>query len=233
MATTSATLTLASADMLTDNLSFTTTSVLTTAGTSTGLSNTTGLARKTTTSTNKITLFYADDYTADKAHKLYFRNTETNAALYFTISVGSNDVGRIYANDWALIPWSASDGTREVATATCSGTWATNDTITFDGVTVSPGGTAATDAGAALRAGLYPNWTVTGGSGATCTFTAKRARADLELDSSEFTIVDADTSGSPAIGLVSDTQGLDNAANIHITPSTSASHTIEYMLLYE
>ena len=37
MATTSATLTLASADMLTDNLSFTTTSVLTTAGTSTGL----------------------------------------------------------------------------------------------------------------------------------------------------------------------------------------------------
>ena len=79
MATTSATLTLASADMLTDNLSFTTTSVLTAAGTATGLTNTTGLARKTTTSTDQYTLFYADDYTADKAHKLYFRNTESTA----------------------------------------------------------------------------------------------------------------------------------------------------------
>ena len=231
MATTSATLTLASADMLTDNLSFTTTSVLTTAGTSTGLSNTTGLARKTTTSTNKVTLFYADDYTADKAHKLYFRNTETNAALYFTISIGSNDVGRIYANDWALIPWSASDGTKEVFTITFSGTWAAADTVAFDGVTVNAAASDGAATAAVIRATQYPNWTVSG-SGADAIFTSKRARADQEIDTTEWTIVDAGGSDA-AIAVATTTEGLDNAANVFITPSTSASHTIEYMLLYE
>ena len=183
-----------------------------------------------TTSTNKYTLFYADDYTADKAHKLYFRNTESTASLYFTISIGSVDVGRIYANDWSLVPWSASDGTKEVATLTIGGTWTTSDTLTFDGVTVTGGsGTAAT--ATAMRAAVYPNWT-TSGSGNDCIFTSKRARADLEVDTGQFTIADA--SGSDAsISVATTTEGLDNAANIHITPSSSASHTLEYMLLYE
>jgi len=230
MATTSATLTLASADMLTDNLSFTTTSVLTTAGTATGLSNTTGLARKTTSASTKYTLFYADDYTANKAHKLYFRNTETTSTLYFTITVGTVDVGRVYANDWALIPWSASDGTKEVATLTIGGTWTTSDTLAFDGVTVTAGsGTAAT--ATAMRAALYPNWTASG-SGNDCIFTAKRARADLEVNAEQFTITDA-ASGDASITVATTTEGLDNAANIYITSSTSASHTLEYMLLYE
>jgi len=231
MATTSATLTLASADMLTDNLSFTTTSILTTAGTSTGLSNTTGLARKTTSSTNKVTLFYADDYTADKAHKLYFRNTESNAALYFTISIGSTDVGRVYANDWALIPWSASDGTKEVFTATFSGTWQAADTVAFDGVTVNAAASDGAATAAVIRATQYPNWTVSGSS-AEAIFTSKRARADQEIDTTEWTVVD-NASGDATLAIATTTQGLDNAANVFITPSTSASHTIEYMLLYE
>ena len=77
MASTTATLTLASADMLTDNLSFTTTSSFSTAGTATGLSNTTGLARKVTTSTDQYTLFYADDFTTDKAHKIYLHTIKS------------------------------------------------------------------------------------------------------------------------------------------------------------
>tara|TARA_R100000951_G_C2581540_1_gene162101 strand:+ start:118 stop:810 length:693 start_codon:yes stop_codon:yes gene_type:complete len=230
MATTSATLTLASADMLTDNLSFTATSVLTTAGTATGLSNTTGLARKTTTSANKYTLFYADDYTADKAHKLYFRNTETTAGLFFTITMGSTDVGRIYANDWALIPWSASDGTKEVFTITFSGVWAAADTLTFDGVTINAD-TDHTTTATLVRATQYPNWTVSG-SGSDAIFTSKRARADQEINATEWTVVDAGGSDA-AISVATTTEGLDNAANVYITPSTSASHTIEYMLLYE
>ena len=48
MATTTATITLASADLLTDALSFSTTATLTQAGNSTGLTATTGLARRTT-----------------------------------------------------------------------------------------------------------------------------------------------------------------------------------------
>ena len=107
MATTTATITLASADLLTDALSFSTTATLTEAGTSTGLTNTAGLARKTTESASEYTLLAAADYTDDKAHKIYLKNTETNAALYFEVQIAGVVVGRLYAGDWAFIPWSA------------------------------------------------------------------------------------------------------------------------------
>ena len=52
-------------------------------------------------------MFAAADYTDDKAHKVYLKNTETAAGLYFLISIHDVEVGRIYAGDWVLIPWSA------------------------------------------------------------------------------------------------------------------------------
>ena len=107
MATTTATITLASADLLSDPISFSTTAELTTAGTATGLSSTAGLARKTTTSGSEYTLYAAASYSDDRAHKIYLKNTETNAALFFLIKIHDVEVGRLYAGDWALIPWSA------------------------------------------------------------------------------------------------------------------------------
>jgi len=107
MATTTATITLASADLLSDPISFSTTAELTTDGTATGLTSTAGLARKTTASASEYTLFAAADYTDDKAHKIYLKNTETNAALYFEVQIAGVVVGRIYAGDWAFFPWSA------------------------------------------------------------------------------------------------------------------------------
>ena len=86
MATTTATITLSSSDLLSDELSLATTCTLTSAGNSTGLTGTNGLARKTTTSASQYTLFAAADYTDDKAHKVYLKNTETAAGLYFLIS---------------------------------------------------------------------------------------------------------------------------------------------------
>jgi len=110
MATTTATITLASTDLLSDELSLTTTATLTGAGNSTGLTGTAGLARKTVSGGHaQYTLFDGSDYTADKAHKLYLKNTSTTAAEYFLITVNAEDVGRLYAGDWALIPWSAHD----------------------------------------------------------------------------------------------------------------------------
>ena len=88
-------------------LSLATTCTLTSAGNSTGLTGTNGLARKTTTSASQYTLFAAADYTDDKAHKVYLKNTETAAGLYFLISIHDVEVGRIYAGDWVLVPWSA------------------------------------------------------------------------------------------------------------------------------
>ena len=52
MATTTATLTLSSADLTGDALSLSTTATLTKAGTVTGLNQTTGVARKTTSATS-------------------------------------------------------------------------------------------------------------------------------------------------------------------------------------
>ena len=109
MATTTAAITLTSTDLLTDVLSLSTVATLTTAGDVVGLTSTSGLGRKTTTSTSQYTLFDGSAYTADKAHKLYLKNTSTTAAEFFLITVNAEDVGRLYAGDWALIPWSAHD----------------------------------------------------------------------------------------------------------------------------
>ena len=107
MATTTATITLSSTDLLSDELALSTTATLTTAGTSTGLTGTAGLARKTTGGTSEYTLFAAASYTDDKAHKVYLKNTSTTAAQYFIVEVAGTVVGRLYAGDWALIPWAA------------------------------------------------------------------------------------------------------------------------------
>jgi len=110
MATTTATITLSSTDLLSDELGLTSTATLTGAGNSTGLTGTSGLGRKKLASGHaQYTLFDGSDYTADKAHKLYLKNTSTTAAEYFLITVNAEDVGRLYAGDWALIPWSAHD----------------------------------------------------------------------------------------------------------------------------
>jgi hypothetical protein len=107
MATTTATITLNSTDLLSDELALSTTATLTSAGTSTGLTTAEGLSRKKTTSASQYTLFSASSFTDDKAHKVYLKNTETTASLYFLISIHDVEVGRLYAGDWALIPWSA------------------------------------------------------------------------------------------------------------------------------
>tara|TARA_R110002012_G_scaffold211154_1_gene381958 strand:+ start:253 stop:657 length:405 start_codon:yes stop_codon:yes gene_type:complete len=110
MATTTATITLSSTDLLSDELALTSTATLTGAGNSTGLTGTNGLGRKKLASGHaQYTLFDGSDYTADKAHKLYLKNTSTTAAEYFLITINAEDMGRLYAGDWALIPWSAHD----------------------------------------------------------------------------------------------------------------------------
>lgn len=107
MATTIASINITSTDLLSDSLSLSAIATLTAAGSSTGLTQTGGLARKTTESESQYTLFAAADYTDDKSHKIYLKNMETSAGLYFLISIHDVEVGRIYAGDWALLPWSA------------------------------------------------------------------------------------------------------------------------------
>jgi hypothetical protein len=114
MATTTATLTLSSADLTGDVLALSTTATLTKAGTSTGLDQTSGIGRKTTEATAQYTLFDGTDYAAAKAHKVYIKNTSTVADEYVTLSVNAEEIGRIYAGDWAFFPWSAADADADI-----------------------------------------------------------------------------------------------------------------------
>ena len=136
MATTTATLTLSSADLTGDALSLSTTATLTKADTLTGLDQTTGVGRKTTASNSLYNLFEGSEYTAAKAHKIYIKNTSTVASEYATISIGDSggtpeEIGRLYAGDWMFMPWSQGGTTAgsdeisvEAENGTCPYEWA-------------------------------------------------------------------------------------------------------------
>jgi len=115
MATTIAQLTLTSTDLLSDSLAVSAVATLTSAGNSTGLTHTEGLGRKTLASGHaQYTLFDGSNRTADKAHKIYLKNTSTTAAEFFLITVNGEDMGRLYAGDWAFFPWSAHDADNDI-----------------------------------------------------------------------------------------------------------------------
>lgn len=105
MATTTATLTLSSSDLTGDALSLSTTATLTKAGTLTGLDQFTGVARKTFATSSIQTLIAKGDYADDKAHKVYIKNTSSVATENIAVTVEAQLLGRLYAGDWALLPF--------------------------------------------------------------------------------------------------------------------------------
>ena len=112
MATTTATITINSTDLLTDELSLSSTATLTQTTTSTGIQDTTGLARMKITSTAKgtasgqVTLYTADDFAA--IPYLYIKNTATTVGhkIYVYDDSTSGDPIQIQldAGDWGFIP---------------------------------------------------------------------------------------------------------------------------------
>jgi hypothetical protein len=107
MATTTATIILASTDLLSDELALTTSATLTGHDNSTGITAAIGLSRITISDTSETILFDASAYTDDKAHKVYIKNTETTANKSFLVKVGGQELGRIYAGDFMFAPWNA------------------------------------------------------------------------------------------------------------------------------
>ena len=105
MATTTATLTLSSADLSGDALALSNTATLTKAGTLTGLDQTTGVARKTFNTTSIQTLVDKADFADDKAHKVYIKNTSTTATENLIVTIESQLLGRLYAGDFMFIPF--------------------------------------------------------------------------------------------------------------------------------
>ena len=120
MATTTATLTLSSADLSGDALALSNTATLTKAGTLTGLDQTTGVARKTYNTTSIQTLVDKADFADDKAHKVYIKNTSNVATENLIVTIESQLLGRLYAGDFMFIPFNGDQDikiTPSVATA--------------------------------------------------------------------------------------------------------------------
>jgi len=134
MATTTAQITLSSSDLTSDSLSLTSTATLYDTGSTTGISQTTGIARKTTTATTQYVLFDgtpATTYGADKAHKVYIKNCSTTRSEYVTVEINSEAIGRLYAGDWMFIPWSTSADTNDIKIAPSVATTMTVEYMMF------------------------------------------------------------------------------------------------------
>ena len=241
MATTTATITISSTDLLTDELALSSTSTLTTAGTSTGVTQASGLSRKTTGSFTPDSaagiqanvLYRAGDYTAEKANKVYIKNTSTTAAEFYTVTIDQEVIGRLYAGDWMFMPWIATSGTKALFTVTIAATWAVGDTWTFDGIVMTAAGTATAGIAAQIDALNYPNWTTTYvATESTVIFTARYASDATEV---VYATADGtlDTAGNGTANISGAAAGTASESDITIRPSVHTDMTYECMLIHE
>ena len=231
MATT-ATLTLSS-DLVSDALKFSTTSTLTKAGGSTAIASTAGLARTNFTNNpiqSKV-VYRSDDATASKANKIYLKNLSATATEYFTIFIDEEEMGRLYAGDWAFFPWSATSGTKETFITTIANTWAAGDTWEFDGIEVTAANSTVADIAQQIDDQHFPNWT-TAISTAAVTFTARHA-----MDAGTVVTATADiavtTAGDGDAVVSSSALGVGTESDIMVVPSVVTTMDLEHMLFYE
>ena len=239
MATTTATITINSSDLLTDELSLSSVATLTQAGNSTGIVEATGLSRRSFTyassaAIDTTTLLRANDYTTDGANKVYMKNMSATPAEYFTIWIDQEEMGRLYAGDWCLFPWNASDGTEETFIVTVGGTVAAGDSWDFDGVTTVSADATLGNFATAIDAQFYPNW-VTSVSSTAVTFVARTAGAAGVVASSSAINGDTitDLSGSDlTMNITSGAAGTRSESDISIKPSVhNTDMTMEWMVL--
>ena len=105
MATTTATITLSSADLLSDNLSLSATMNLYKGGTTaTGLDQMNYHRLIVPTGTNFDLIEESAALTED-ANYVYIINKNTDVTDYVKISINSEEIGRLYAGDWLFMPW--------------------------------------------------------------------------------------------------------------------------------
>jgi hypothetical protein len=105
MATTTATITLSSADLLSDNLSLSSTMNLYKDGTTaTGLEQMNYHRLVIPTGTN-FDLIPESTALSEDASYVYIINKNTVVTDYVTISINAEVLGRLYAGDWLFMPW--------------------------------------------------------------------------------------------------------------------------------
>jgi|TARA_R110002020_G_scaffold42091_1_gene123621 hypothetical protein len=113
MATTTATITLASSDILSNALSLSATKTLYKAGTTTGLDGI-QYERLEVPTGDVYDMIDATALGANKANKVYVANKHTDETKYIEIYIAALLVGRLYAGDWMFIPLEAAAATQDV-----------------------------------------------------------------------------------------------------------------------
>ena len=113
MATTTATITLASGDFLSDSLSVSATQTLYKAGTTTGLDGI-QYERLEVPTGDVYDMIDATSAGANKANKIYVANKHTDETKYVDIYIAALNIGRLYAGDWMFIPLEAAAATQDV-----------------------------------------------------------------------------------------------------------------------
>ena len=250
-ATTTATFSLSSSNLLSSPLTISASKELLKAGSKLGLSQTTGLAIKTTSYASSgvidtSVLFRGDDYSANGSNKVYLRNLSTISSEYFTIYMtghtadgahdatdstitGLTEIGRLYAGDFAFFPYSAEAGTKEQFTVTIASTWAAGDTFEFDGVKVVAANSTVANIASQIDNAQYPNW-VTSVSSAVVTFVSRASRGDLEIDTTEAI---STTAGSGTGAVATTVTGTKSISDIYIKPSVHTEMSLEHLLIHE
>jgi hypothetical protein len=124
MATTTATITLSSADLLSDNLSLSATMNLYKGGTTaTGLEQM-NYHRAIIPTGVIFDLIPESDALKDNSNYVYIINKNTDPTDYVLIDINTEEIGRLYAGDWLFMPWScdlsaaANDSTIEIEAVT-------------------------------------------------------------------------------------------------------------------
>ena len=126
MATT-ATLTLASADIAGDPVSVSKTATLTKAGSANDLDQSSGLNRVHLRSTVQKTLLAANAEGDNLAAKVYVVNKSEDASLYVTVKINAQTTGKLYGGDFMFIPWSQTDTSASIKVAATNWTSSTGD----------------------------------------------------------------------------------------------------------
>ena len=107
MAPPTATLTLSSADLLSDNLSLSATMNLYKGGTTaTGLDELNYHRALIPTGTNFVLISESQALNATGSNYVYIINKNTDVTDYVVVSIRSEVIGRLYAGDWMFIPYS-------------------------------------------------------------------------------------------------------------------------------
>tara|TARA_R100001463_G_scaffold77870_2_gene132064 strand:- start:660 stop:1082 length:423 start_codon:yes stop_codon:yes gene_type:complete len=136
MATTTATLTLTSTDLLTDSLSLSATSTLYKAGTTTGLDSI-QYERLELPTGDVYDMIDATAAGANKANKVYIANKSTNATYYIDVYIAAVNIGRLYAGDWAFFPLEAAAATQDIALEAIGGAQVVEIALVHEGKLVA------------------------------------------------------------------------------------------------